>query len=306
MHAGNGKLTGIHKMTSCAKCLGRLIDFGLGNPEGIPSNLANVSDEELQEIAEQCRQSLVDVTDTSAYSCIDGRRKLRNADGTHAEIRYCRVGGSASNLGVAMNGESPVMDTLTDASLDQEIQIVDEFIGCKCSSHEGACGGANGEISDDEEIYKNPHILAAVKAFMAIPEVREYFEVDYDDALGERVRVNAGKTAETLRRQGWDGAAFVQAAKKRNPHGVEVLETADDKFLGHKEKMLKIIIGDKASSLENDFTWNLKASKDTAAKLAGIRGAEGYTQALIAEIAKHFAVANRLPSDKTPVILVAA
>lgn len=40
--------------------LGRLRDFGLGNPDGIPSSYADMADEELQRIAERDNESLVD------------------------------------------------------------------------------------------------------------------------------------------------------------------------------------------------------------------------------------------------------
>jgi hypothetical protein len=174
------------------------------------------------------------------------------------------------------------------------------------SAHLGGCGGANGEVDDNEAINTNPNILAAVKTFMEIPEVREYLGVGYNDELGERIRVNAGKTAQMLKKAGWVGQKYVDSVVETNPRGVEELEVDhdDEKFHGHKENGLAVIIGDKTLDVDNEFVWNLKASKEAARALAGQRGEEGYQQALIAEIAKHFAVANRLPGQDTPVFLL--
>ena len=288
--------------------VGRLKDFGLGNPEGIPSSLAGASDVELQEIADRDNEALVEPNDFTCTACVDGRTCLHNADGSEPKIRLRRVGGSASNYGVALNADASIVATLNpEASLGEQINKVDDFIGYR-SAHLGGCGGANGEIADHELIHGKPAVLAAVKAFMAVPEVREYLGVDYSDELGERVRENAGKTAEYLKSMGWDGQKYVDGVKEDAPDNVEDLETDpnDHKFHGHKEAKLTIIIGDKTSAQDDEFVWNLRASKEVAEKLAGQRGKEGYTQALIAELAKHFAVVNRLPVGELPVILQVA
>lgn len=285
--------------------LGRPRDFGIGNPEGIPSSLADTTDEALQIIAERDNERLVEPDDISCTACIDGRHCLHNADGSDPKIRMRRVGGSASNFGVALNAEAPAIGALdTDASLGQQIRAIDAVVGYR-SAHLGGCGGAGGEIEDHNLIAGKPAILAAVKAFMAVPEVQEYLGVTYDEALGERVRANAAKTADYLRRMGWDGKAYVDGVVATDPGNVENLETdpTDQVFHGHKEAKTTIIIGDKTSVQDDEFVWNLKESKLVAETLAGQRGTEGYTQALIAELAKHFAVVDRLSSEETPVIL---
>jgi len=288
--------------------LGRLQDFGLGNPEGIPSSLANASHAELQEIADRDNEALVEPNDFTCTACVDGRKCIHNADGSEPKLRLRRVGGSASNYGVALNADASIVAVLNpEAPLGEQINTVDDFMGYR-SAHLGGCGGAIGEIADHEAIHQKSAVLAAVKAFMAVPEVREYLGVDYTDELGERVRVNAGKTAEYLRTMGWDGQKYVDGVKDEVPENVEDLETDpnDHKFHGHKEAKLTVIIGDKTSAQNDEFVWNLCASKEVAEKLAGQRGEEGYTQAIIAELAKHFAVVDRLPVGELPVILQVA
>lgn len=289
------------------KFIARLGDLGLGNPEGIPSYYATKTPEELNEIAHENAQKLTEPTDLSCAACIDGRCTLHNADGTPAAVRLRRVGGSASDLGVALNAEASIVGLLdSDASLDDDLAIIERLMGDP-SGHLGGCGGANGEVADHELINEVPAILNATKIFMELPEVKEYFGVGYDDELGERVRANAAKTAQFLRAKGWDGQAYVDGVKERNPAGVEVLEVdADDhKFHGHKEPSVTIIIGDETMPLDHDgFVWNLLATKLAAQKLAGQRGQEGYQQAVIADVAKHMAVCKRLPSQETAVMLV--
>lgn len=288
--------------------IGRLKDLKLGNPDGIPSRIAGYSDDRLQEIAEQDARTLVRPTDLSCRDCIDGRCKLHNADGSPGETRLRRVGGSASDFGVALNAEASIIDTIDpEAPLDEQLAIIEQLMGDP-SAHEGGCGGANGEVDDHEAIHGNDDIMGAVKALMQIPAVREYFGIDYRDDLAARVRENAGKTAAFLRSKGWAGQAYVERVKELNPKGVAILEVdeEDHKYHGHREDVLKIIIGDKTSDKIDEFVWNLKATKEAAEKLAGQRGTEGYIQAIIADVAKHMAVAYRLPSTETPVMLLSA
>jgi hypothetical protein len=293
--------------------VGKLGDLNLGNPNGIPSEYAHETNESLEKIAQLLQEKLVNPTDSSATSCIDGRKVLHEADGSEAEVRLRRVGGSASNFGVALNAESSVANILQpDSSLGKQIETIDIHIanttGFERSAHQGGCGGANGEIEDNKAINNDPSILAATKAFMEIPEVKKYFEVGYDDELGERVRVAAGKTAQLEEESDWKGQTYVEGVTEKNPRGVEVLEVDhnDASFHGHKERALVVILGEKTLPEDDYFVWNLKASKKVAEALSGERGIEGYRQALIAEVAKHMAVAKRLPSTKTPVMILNA
>lgn len=285
--------------------IGRPKDLGIGNPEGIPSVYARASDEALRAIAEQDNKELVLPNDLSCTACIDGRKCLQNADGSEAKIRLRRVGGSAPNLAVAMNAEAPVAATLDhDTSLDDLTTIVDEVVGYE-SAHLDGCGGANGEVKHTRAINEKPAILAAVKTFMSLPIVRQYLGVGYDDELGDRVRAQAAKTADFLEAKGWNGQAYVDKVTARHPENVVDLEVdyTDTRFHGHRESKITIIIGDYTSAQTDEFVWNLKATKDAAKKLAGSDSNARYKQALIAEIAKHFAVVDDLPSDETPIIL---
>ncbi len=287
--------------------VGRLGDLGLGNPEGIPSRYAEYSKEQLDEIAEQNARSLTEPTDLSCTACIDGRCTLHNADGSPAEVRKRRVGGSASNLGVMLNADASVTATFDmNASIGELVQIADDAAGER-SAHTGGCGGANGEITDNELIATEPKIMAAVKALMAIPAVREALGFDYSEVLGQRVVDNAGKTAVFLRAKGWDGQRYVDGVLAQNPRGVEELEVDHDdhKFHGHKEPSVSIVLGNKTMPLDHDgFVWNVEATLEFAEQVAGQRGDEGFQQAVIADIAKHMAVCKRLPSEETPVFLL--
>lgn len=293
------------------KFIARFKDLGIGNPEGIPTKYATTSTEELQELAEKQTEQLVEVTDLSAAACIDGRKTLANADNSTPEIRLRRVGGSASNFGVALNAQASIVDTLSpDSTLNEQIKLVDDEVaqltGFERSAHQGGCGGAGGEIEDNEAIATNPNILKATEAFMEIPEVKEYFGVGYSQILGDNVRQTATKTAELQRTEGWNGQAYVDGVTAENPSKVEILEVDhdDEKFHGHKEGSLVAIIGDETFAADNEFVWNLKASKQVAQALAGERGEEGYQQALIAEVAKHISVGDRLCHEDTPITLL--
>lgn len=287
--------------------LGRLKDFGLGNLDGIPSIYANSTAEELNEIARQDADDLVDVTNTRLFACIDGRKTLKYADGSPSELRLRRVGGSASNLGVALNSGASIIDTLDieNMSIGDLVEAVDEIVGER-SSHLGGCGGANGEIDDSILISSDPSAMGAVEAFMSIPEVSTYLEVGFDEYIAKQITINAEHTARLLKVKGWDGQKYVSGVTSQNPYGVEELavDESDHRFHGHKEGKVVIVLGDKTSAKDDEFVWNLKASKLAAAKLAGQSGGIGYQRAIIADIAKHFAVCKRLPSVDTPVLLL--
>lgn len=291
-----------------AMVLGRLDDLGLGNAGGgIPSSLAEASSEALDEQAEHDLESLVDPTDLSCTACIDGRPTKCNADGSAPEIRLRHAGGTLA-LDTALNSDASIVDTFDDTmSIGHQTHLVDELIGGR-SAHLGGCGAANGEIIDNRAINENPKLLAAAKVLMEIPEVKDYFGIDYSDELGERVRENAAKTADYLESKGWDGQKYVDGVVSEYPENVEDLEVDenDHEFHGHRESRIIIVIGDKTVAEDNAFVWNLKATKDIAEKLAGQRGKEGYQQALIADIAKHLAVSSRLAHTQTPVELLVA
>jgi len=193
-----------------------------------------------------------------------------------------------------------------DMSLGRQIHLVDEVVGYR-SAHLGGCGGANGEVADNHAIAENSAIMASVKTLMSVPKVKQYLGASYRDELGGLVRANAAKTAAYLERLGWDGRMFVDGVVTETPGNVEDLEVdhQDEKHHGHKERKITIIIGDKTSKNDDEFDWNLKASKEAASRLAG-DDIESYTRALIAELAKHLAVAHRLAHTSAPVEILGA
>lgn len=310
------------KQDRVARYVGRLGDLGLGSHDGIPSEYANMSDAELHEVAEQLLEKLIEPTDLTALSCIDGRKRIDNADGSSPEARYHRAGGTSANVSVAHNAEASIVDTLSpDDSLDTQVKIIDGHIaqttGFEPSAHQGGCGKANGEVDDNEAIHTKPEVLSATKSVLDIPEVRadlikgyenEISEGEslYDKLLAERVRENAGKTARLLTAGGWNGQKYVEKVEKNNPRGVENLKVDhNDKFHGHKEPYVALIVGRKTLQDEG-FVINLEVVKEIANALSGQRGLEGYRQALIAELAEEMAVSGRLPSKDTPVFLLGA
>ena len=181
------------------------------------------------------------------------------------------MGGSASNHGIALNAEATIARTIPEtATLGEQITAIDSYVesgtGFERSAHKGGCGGANGEVADNEAINTNPAILEATRAFMSIPEVESYLGTTYDDDLAKRVRANAGATAELQRAAGWDGQSYVDGVEAEAARSVEDLavDHDDEKFHGHKENVLEIIISDKTEADDDVFVWNLKASKMVA------------------------------------------
>jgi hypothetical protein len=212
-----------------------------------------------------------------------------------------------------MNADAPIIATFSDSSsLRERVAAVDTMVtertGFEVSAHLGGCGGANGELKHQRAINTNPAIMQGVEAIMAIPAVAKATSVSFDAALAARVVENAGRTADILEGLGWNGATYVEDAVAKNPAGVEDLEVdhKDEKYHGHREAALVLVVGDKTLAVDDVFVWNLQASIEVARALAGDRGEEGYIQALIAEIAKHVAVADDLPSITTPLIVVTA
>lgn len=291
--------------------VGRLGQLGLGNEHGIPGALETATDQQVQQEAEKLKELLVDVTDTKSLRCIDGRHCKCNADGSPAQVRLARVGGTAANIGTALNADAPIVTTLApNDTLGHKINVVDDYVtsitGLEASAHLGGCGGAKGEVKHQRTINTNPDILVGVEALMEIPLIKNAIGTTYDPVLGAQVVQNAGRTADFLEQSGWDGNKYVEGAALKNPAGVEDLEVDhdDELFHGHKEEALIIVVGDKTIAQDDEFVWNIQASIQVARALAGDRGKEGYTQALIAEFAKHLAVAADLPSKNTPVIVV--
>ena len=288
--------------------LGRLKDFGFVNPDGIPSTYADYTDDQLHEKAQELAESLVEPTDRLITSCIDGRKVLQNADGSMPEIRYRRVGGTASDLAVAMNAESALLEVIDqNDTIGHQVDTLADITG-QLSAHLGGCGGANGEVDDDRAIADDPNIMNASGALISIPAVSKDLNIAFNQSVGDRIRETAAGTAAFLAEKGWDGQAYVDGACRKRPGAVEDLDVDPaDRFKGHKEPCLSIILGKETLPLDYDgFAWNLEASKNAAKALSSQAGQAGYERALVADIAKHMAVASRLPSDETPVFLLSS
>lgn len=308
--------------------LGSLQDLGLGNPNGIPSKLADKSEEERREYGERLIEALDTITDYEHYGCIDGRNCICNADGSQPEIRSRQVGGTGLLVEVALNGEAPIVDTLKTSG-DADVRLKDaaktielDFTaktGVRRSAHLGGCAGVKGAVSDNKNINQNEAPINVAKALMEIPAVRAHSGLGFTPELGKRVREEAGITTQWLEAQGWDGDVYVEKTQKHEPAGVEDLEVdqEDEKYHGHKENALVIVLskdGTKTISeqklkelgLGEAFIFNINASIDMAKAQAGNRAEQGAAQLLIANLGKHAAVADRIASPDTPVYFIVA
>lgn len=287
--------------------VGRLSDIGLGNPEGIPSGLAEASDQELAAYAESLLEQLEEPEDLTADSCIDGREIMGCSDSSAPVLRLRRVGNSAANMGVGLNGGVLTVNDLPEGDIMTQAAYVDEKSGRKRCSHTGGCGGANGEISDNESIYGKDTIENAAETLMGIPEVAKALGTSYNATIAGEVRANARVTAEYERKKGWVGQNYVDSVMSDSPAMVDqlVVDPEDHKFHGHKENAVVIIIGDKTLRAGN-FVWNLTASNKAVEGLTKDADEATKQRTMLAEVMKHLAVADRLPSNKTPLIILAA
>lgn len=290
--------------------IGRLGDLGLGNPDGIPSRLKDASPEELRAFGEELLDELTPPTDTEHWACIDGRHVLQNADGSEAEIRLRHVGGTASTLGIALNSGAKIEGLDPTQPLGDNIEVVDEFlektIGVKPSAHQGGCGGAKGEVDDNEAIASTPEPTKAAEALLGIPEVHEHTGVTFDEVDAQAVATNAVATAQYLKESGWEGQKYVDGVVNREPAGVEDLEVDHDHdFHGHQEDALVIVLGEETLPRDDIFVLNMETVIAEARALA--QGDETvYRRAIIAGVAKHMNVGKRLPSPDTPVYVLVA
>ncbi len=293
--------------------LGRLGDLGLGNPDGIPSKYADADDAEIKAFGEELLTHLVEPSNETKLACMDGRHTLAYADGSEPEPLLRRVGGTGTNLSMALNSDSPVVKKFSPTdTLGHKIKVVDQYVlemaGFEPSAHLGGCAGVAGEVAHQEAIHNDPSVIGATEKVMKVPQIANYFETTFDPTLAKRVVENAGTTAELLQASGWNGQQYVDGVVKYNPNNVEDLEVDhdDEKHHGHREDAFVIIAGNKTIEKDDIFVWNLKTTKKVAKAFEGERGKEGYTQAVIAETSKYTSIAKVLPSLETPVYLIEA
>lgn len=301
--------------------LGKLADLGIGNPNGIPSYLADKSDAERIEYGEKALEALRQVTDFTHLACIDGRNCICNADKSAPEIRRRHVSGTNSTLEIALNANAPVLDTVNlDGSLEEITGVLEDNLAEKTgilpSAHEGGCGGVNGAISHNKAIAEKPEIMSVTETIMNLPAVQTLTDnLQYDSKIGTAVRDEARKTATFLEAKGWNGQERVDTTAAKEPAGVEELEHDDSPFHGHKEAGVFIIVSLtgktiaegvlKELGLGEAFAWNVDASYDTSKAQTGNGGEPGLKRNFISDIAKHVATTDDLVSDQTPVYLIA-
>lgn len=286
--------------------LGRLADFGIGNPEGYRSSLADADKSALRTYAARLRASVRPVEDDAHDGCIDGRRTLDNADGSPATVRERHVSGSASNTEIALNADAVTTATDLGATITAVDALVEAGSGKRRSAHRGGCGGADGAIAHNRFIAESLTALEVTEALLAQPELRSVLETTYDAELGRAVRRNAASTADWLEENGWQGQIYVDRAAQEEPGGVENLRTSDDPHRGHAEDALVFeCVEGHSVTAEDVFVVSVPAIAKKARALTGSRGEEGYRQAVIADLAKHVAVADALPHPSTPVFILA-
>lgn len=306
-------------MNGQAMYIARLGDLNLGNPKGIPSSLRNATNEEVWQYFHDMLKAVVRVTDRHHFTCIDGRKCVCNADRSSSQIRRAQVSGTGAMLEQAWNADAPLVDELRVDEHDVYAlaQAIENAIGVvKRSAHLGRCGGVAGAVADNHAIGEKPAILDAVRAMMELEPVRSFTSVRFDAKAAAAVRRRAPRTANRLERLGWDHDMFIKHVVEESPSGVEDLKTFDNGFGGHEEPAIVFVLSrgrDKTVSqdtaqklgLGRPFVSNLDASYDVAIQL-GMGEDAAVRRALIANLAKHVAVADRLASPETPVGLLVA
>lgn len=292
--------------------LGRLGDFGLGNPKGILSTLADATTQELEEYVAQLHKVIVEVTDRKCLSCIDGRRCLHNYDGTAPEIRLKHIGGTLALPAVAMTGGALVVKTIDltkENSVEALMVALEELLELQRSAHESGCGGALGLIEDQEAISVKQAIVEVVDAIMNHEALFAHTMVPYDKDTGKRIQERAGDTVNWLRRHGWDGKEQVEHAGEVSPAGVEVLEGV------HQEPAVLVVYSTSGKytlsvdtlevmGLGRPFVVNINVSEMIARTLADKDNDQSVGDIMASSIGEHVAGASRLASPQTPVFLV--
>ena len=291
----------------------RLGDLGLGNPDGIPSALALADEARLRQHAYGIINSIVAVTNKKACGCIDGRECLHNGDGSAADERRGQVGASGLSFEVGYNSDAAVV--VESMALKDPFWVTvdraDKAAFDAPASHTGGCGGVNGAVVDNEAIAETPAIMKAVATIASLPEVQAFTGFTYVKEAGDLVKERSLGAAKILS-ESWTGPAYVEHIEATNPAGVQVLAVDESAaFKGHAEPSVVAVLSlgrDKTVSKNKmneggqgrPFVWNIDASWDMAERI----NPERPGVAFVANVAKHVAVCNRLPSDKTPFFFV--
>ena len=272
--------------------------------------------ESIDALAHEYAQTLSPIENNAVLACIDGRRVTQNADGSAYEVRAHQAGGDFAAAVTAILGGSSALpqhhenDTAIAAIYDAG-RLTNRLCGLDRSSHLGGCGAANLAPKHLNAI-SHPAVQEAAIAVLELN--KDYFDIDtqrIEDVVATVVN-RATLLSDQLENEGWDGSAYTSRAERKNASGVEVLETADDATHGHHEQAI-LLIQDELSrtiderklntmGLPDTFVIDLSASKRMAQQLASIRGQEGYTENIAANILWHIAVASQLCGKTMPVI----
>lgn len=290
--------------------LGTLQEIGLGQTDlhrGIRA--PDLSENDHTRRCEQISQHLEDITDWSHYACIDGRQTMSNVDGSQAEVRAHMVGGTGAFLEIALNGDAPIVEQLPDGAIGAHVATVERYvtdqIGVHRSAHLGGCGDVAGAIADNYAIAHNHRVLETVKMLMDQPAIYECVKERYDETLAAHIKHNARLTEEYFGVDNWDGATYVLGVAKDNPRGCEQLKIdANDRFHGHKEEGIIIVVDrEKTVRLNDFFVADIVAMTDLAQALARSDDRQNYTQLFMTILAKHIATADRLCDQNMPMYL---
>lgn len=298
--------------------LGTLADFGLGNPEGIPTSLR--SDKEVEEYALLVTRSFVPITDRRHLGCIDGRRVVTQADGSDYVARGRQAGGILSAFITAELGDSMLLQTAQQYTPRQRQQFVEDYFagqvdGYDISSHSEGCGAAL-KAAEHVRSAAKPEVARAIQALLAQPDISDILSAQFNSREMSKVTDNAHRLAEVLSDTEWSGEDFCRDAKAKNPTGFEHLEgDPTHRFHGHNEPIIGIvaspdeITADKqwfdARGIENPFLVTLQDTRRIARLLPSVQSGQVPTidQAVMANLAFHLGVSDNLPHPDMPVVL---
>jgi hypothetical protein len=296
--------------------VGSLKEFGLGSKDGIPARV--VEPEEIHKTCEDLHEHLREYTDRHQLSCIDGRTTLQNSDGSSRMVRPRVAGGTGSLLEVLLNADAPIAWHKTpdnsevfgpDGTIGDEMNLLHkqlaERLGVLPSCHNGTCGAVCGAIADNKSIAENPAIMDGVQALMDIFQVRSFTGIEFDATYAAQIKSNAAITAEYLEQADWSGEKFVEGASKDNPRGCEELLTATDRYHGHREKGIVLVLDrERTTDLDDYFIADIQPLLDIANAFSGVGGEQKRQEIFIALLAKLVATASRLNDPDAPLYIV--
>ncbi len=297
--------------------IGRLEQFGLGNPNGIPSSLE--TQEQLDEHARGLSQSLTENQNSSIVGCIDGRTVIGYADENASYAAVDRsAGGTFSDSVMALTSKSDVLKLVQSQNAqdicDEVESMVGDVVGTegKCS-HDMGCGACNGAVNHLRSMNSAP-VKDTAAALMNLGPVAEVLDTEFDAIAADEVGLEAEKLADWFETEAWDGSEYTERAKQSNPQGLEKLNGSPDMpFSGHAEDAIGIVVDKTAvisetlmreNNVSDTFVLTLGRLEKVADTLAGQRGLDGKQQAAISGVMWNLAVANNLCHPNMPIFAI--